>query len=99
MSTSVRLQERFLADLRARSCSIGCAKSIHKGKKSVLPLFAQELTTSCIAACVRMVLTDLGLSLAEAEIRHRCGHSKVGMRLNEVAGGLKDLPVAVGYET
>lgn len=65
----------------------------------MLPLFAQELTTSCIAACVRMVLADLGLSLTEAEIRHRCGHSKVGMRLNEVPGGLKDLPVAVAYET
>jgi ABC-type bacteriocin/lantibiotic exporter with double-glycine peptidase domain len=63
----------------------------------VLPLFPQELPTSCVAACVRMVLADLGHSLSEAEIRHRCGHEAAGMRLGKIASGLKDLPVTVEY--
>ncbi|HXG68814.1 MAG TPA: cysteine peptidase family C39 domain-containing protein [Blastocatellia bacterium] len=63
----------------------------------VLPLFRQELETSCMAACVRMVLAALGHALDEHEIRVRCGHTKSGMRLNGVAGGLADLPVAVEH--
>jgi ABC-type bacteriocin/lantibiotic exporter with double-glycine peptidase domain len=46
-----------------------------------------------------MVLEALGHTLTEAEIRQRCGHTKGGMRLNQVAGGLKDLPVIVEYHT
>lgn len=64
----------------------------------MLPLFSQELPTSCVAACVRMVLTGLGHSLTEADIRRRCGQLTLGMRLNQVANGLRDLPVAVAYE-
>lgn len=63
----------------------------------MLPLFGQELETSCVAACVRMVLASFGYMLTEAEIRTRCGHSKLGMRLNQIADRLKDLPVAVEY--
>lgn len=65
----------------------------------MLPLFAQELSTSCVAACVRMALAALGFSLTESEIRSRCGHSGLGMRLNQVATGLADLPVEVEYHT
>jgi ABC-type bacteriocin/lantibiotic exporter with double-glycine peptidase domain len=64
----------------------------------VLPLFSQELPTSCVAACVRMVLTGLGHPLTEVDIRDRCGQLTLGMRLNQVAKGLSDLPVAVAYE-
>lgn len=64
----------------------------------MLPLFSQELPTSCIAACVRMVLTGLGHPVTEEDIRHRCGQLTLGMRLNQVANGLRDLPVAVAYE-
>jgi len=46
-----------------------------------------------------MVLEALGHTLTEAEIRQRCGHAKGGMRLNQVADGLKDLPVIVEYHT
>jgi ABC-type bacteriocin/lantibiotic exporter with double-glycine peptidase domain len=46
-----------------------------------------------------MVLAHLGISLTEAEIRRRCGHTAAGMLLNEIANGLRDLPVAVAYET
>lgn len=65
----------------------------------MLPLFPQELSTSCVAACVRMALAALGLTLPEAEIRSRCGHTSLGMRLNQVAAGLSDLPLAVEYHT
>jgi len=65
----------------------------------VLPLFAQELSTSCVAACLRMALASLGFSLTESEIRSRCGHSDLGMRLNQVAPGLDGLPVKVEYHT
>jgi ABC-type bacteriocin/lantibiotic exporter with double-glycine peptidase domain len=63
----------------------------------VPPFFAQELPTSCVAACVRMVLAGLGHVLPEPAIRTRCGYSKVGMRLNQVGSGLVDLPVVVQY--
>ena len=36
----------------------------------MLPLFPQELPTSCVSACVRMVLTGLGHRLSETDIRH-----------------------------
>jgi ABC-type bacteriocin/lantibiotic exporter with double-glycine peptidase domain len=65
----------------------------------MLPLYSQELSTRCVAACVKMTLAALGLSLTEAEIRSRCSHSNPGMRLNQVAGGLTDLPVKAAYHT
>jgi hypothetical protein len=63
----------------------------------MLPLYSQELSTSCVAACVRTVLAALGYDLPEAEIRTRCGHSGLGMRLNQMASGLTDLPLNVEY--
>ncbi len=65
----------------------------------MLPLYSQELSTSCVAACVRMVLAALGFAFSEAEIRARCGYSGLGMRLNQVAQGLVDLPVKAEYHT
>ena len=65
----------------------------------MLPLIAQEQATGCVAACVRMVLAAQGFSLSESEIRSRCGHSGFGMRLNQVAAGLTDLPVKIEYHT
>ena len=44
-----------------------------------------------------MVLVALGHDFAEAEIRSRCGYGRLGMRLNQVAAGLSDLPVTVQY--
>ena len=64
----------------------------------MLPLFPQELPTSCVSACVRMVLTGLGHRLTETDIRHRCAHTAVGMRLNQVASGVEDLPVNVQHQ-
>jgi ABC-type bacteriocin/lantibiotic exporter with double-glycine peptidase domain len=44
-----------------------------------------------------MVLAALGHTFTEAEIRSRCGHTKVGMRLSQIGAGLADLPIAVEY--
>lgn len=64
-----------------------------------LPFFSQELPTSCVAACLRMVLAGLGHVLSEADVRHRCDHTAAGLRLNRIAQGLADLPVVVRYES
>ena len=64
----------------------------------MLPLFPQELPTSCVPACVRMVLAGLGHSLSEADTRHRCGHTAVGTTLSQIAKGLRDIPVVVEYQ-
>ena len=63
----------------------------------MLPFFAQEFPTSCVAACVRMVLAGLGHALPESAIRTRCGYTKLGLRLSQVGSGLADLPVVVEY--
>lgn len=44
-------------------------------------------------------MASLGFSFTESEIRLRCGHSGFGMRLNQIAAGLTDLPVTVEYHT
>ena len=64
----------------------------------MLPLFAQDLPTSCVAACVRMVLTGLGHPITEADIRKRCRHTSLGMQLNQIADGLRDIEVSVQYQ-
>lgn len=40
---------------------------------------------------------DLTPKFDEAEIRLRCRHTSVGMRLNRIAGGLSDLPIVVEH--
>lgn len=64
-----------------------------------LPLFSQELPTSCIPACVRMVLAYLGFVMAESEIRARCGFSRLGINLKQVMQGFQDLPVLIEHYT
>jgi len=44
-----------------------------------------------------MVLAGLGHTLAEAQIRFRCQHTSVGMRLSQISLGLSDLPVIVEH--
>ena len=36
----------------------------------MLPIYEQEQPSSCVAACVRMVLAVCGLQLTEEEIRY-----------------------------
>jgi len=46
-----------------------------------------------------MVLAGLGYAMTEAEVRSRCEHTSLGMRLSRVADGLSDLRLAVKYES
>ena len=41
----------------------------------------QELQSSCVAACIRMVLSGLGVQVAEARVRHLIGHTRLGTSL------------------
>ncbi|MGH9799424.1 MAG: hypothetical protein ACRD82_03590, partial [Blastocatellia bacterium] len=43
--------------------------------------FAQEQLTSCVAACIRMVITGLGQNLTEKQIQHALGSSSIGHTL------------------
>jgi ABC-type bacteriocin/lantibiotic exporter with double-glycine peptidase domain len=43
--------------------------------------YAQELPSSCVAACMRMVLGGLGAQVAEAPIRRLIGHTRLGASL------------------
>ncbi len=45
----------------------------------MLTWFAQELFSSCVAACVRMVLNDLGNSRDEVQVRELLGHTRLGV--------------------
>ncbi len=65
----------------------------------MLPLFPQELPTSCVAACVRMVLTSLGHRLSETDIRdqvvvhdplHDEGPRSIGISAFEAAWSAAD---------
>ncbi|MBI3796178.1 MAG: hypothetical protein HY268_04305 [Deltaproteobacteria bacterium] len=47
----------------------------------MLVWYAQELRSSCVAACVRMVLGGLGAQVAEAQVRHLIGHTRLGASL------------------
>jgi hypothetical protein len=47
----------------------------------MLTWFAQELVSSCVAACVRMVLNGLGDSRDEVQVRQLIGHARSGVAL------------------
>ena len=47
----------------------------------MLTWFAQELLSSCVAACVRLVINALGDSRDEALVRALIGHSRFGVAL------------------
>ena len=47
----------------------------------MLVWYAQELQSSCVAACVRMVLGELGAQVAEARVRRLIGHTRLGVSL------------------
>ena len=47
----------------------------------MLTWFAQELGSSCVAACVRMVLAGLEDSRDEAQVRQLIGYTRLGVSL------------------
>jgi ABC-type bacteriocin/lantibiotic exporter with double-glycine peptidase domain len=61
----------------------------------LLPIYQQEQPASCVAACVRMALAALGHTIAEVDIRKRCGQSALGLSLTDIPKGLADLPIVV----
>jgi len=48
----------------------------------MLVWYAQEQQSSCVAACVRMVLGGLGVQIAEAQVRRLIGHTHLGASLS-----------------
>jgi ABC-type bacteriocin/lantibiotic exporter with double-glycine peptidase domain len=47
----------------------------------MLTWYAQEQPTSCVAACVRMVLTGFGLMWTEGQVRTLLGRPRLGITL------------------
>jgi len=52
--------------------------------------FAQEHPASCVAACVRMVLTAFGQRREETEIRALLGNPRYGLTLRQAADKLSE---------
>ncbi len=50
--------------------------------------FAQEHPASCIAACLRMVLSSFGVQSTEQEIRQMVGNPRYGLTLEQAAAKL-----------
>lgn len=48
----------------------------------MLVWYAQELPSSCVAACVRMVFGGLNVQVTEAQVRHLIGHTRLGTSLS-----------------
>ncbi|NOT53544.1 MAG: hypothetical protein HOP18_02965 [Deltaproteobacteria bacterium] len=59
----------------------------------MLVWYAQELPSSCVAACVRMVLGGLNVPVTEARVRHLIGHSRLGTSLAMAQRKLRDAGV------
>lgn len=47
----------------------------------MLSWFAQELSSSCVSACVRIVLTAFGVTVSEEQVRRLLHHDKFGLSL------------------
>jgi ABC-type bacteriocin/lantibiotic exporter with double-glycine peptidase domain len=52
--------------------------------------FVQEHRTSCVAACIRMVLTGFGQQLPERRIRKMLGASSVGHTLEQACQRMRE---------
>ena len=50
--------------------------------------YAQELPSSCVAACVRMSFSGFGLTCSEAEVRRLIGYSRLGVALRAAQANL-----------
>ena len=55
----------------------------------MLTWYPQELQSSCVAACVRMVLSGQGREIDEAQARRLVGHARVGVSLSRATAKLK----------
>jgi ABC-type bacteriocin/lantibiotic exporter with double-glycine peptidase domain len=64
-----------------------------------LTWFAQELFSSCVAACVRMVLNGLGDNRDEAQVRQVLGSPRLGVSLAKADAQLSDAGATVAWHT
>ena len=60
---------------------------------------AQERPSSCVAACVRIVLAGLNKSLTEARVRHVLGSSRLGITLKAAQERLAQAGVQAVLQT
>ena len=51
--------------------------------------YGQELPTSCVSACVRMVLASFGVELPERQVRRMLGHTFLGLSLARAHASLQ----------
>lgn len=51
---------------------------------------AQEHISSCVAACLRMVLASFGQQRTEVELRHLLGNPRFGLTLRQAANKLNE---------
>jgi ABC-type bacteriocin/lantibiotic exporter with double-glycine peptidase domain len=58
---------------------------------------AQEHPASCVAACIRMVLANLGEAWTEAQVRQVIGHTRLGVALISAHAGLVQAGAAVEF--
>lgn len=65
----------------------------------MLTWFAQELASSCVAACVRMALNGLGDSRDEAQVRQLIGYSRLGVSLAAAQARLVEAGAIVEWHT
>jgi ABC-type bacteriocin/lantibiotic exporter with double-glycine peptidase domain len=65
----------------------------------MLTWFAQELASSCVAACVRMVLNGLGDIRDEAQVRQLIGYTRLGVSLAAAQARLVEAGAAAELHT
>ncbi|MGH9844466.1 MAG: cysteine peptidase family C39 domain-containing protein [Blastocatellia bacterium] len=59
--------------------------------------FAQEHPASCIAACLRIVLSSFGAQRAEQEIRQMLGNPRYGLTLEQAAAKISECGAAAEW--
>lgn len=59
--------------------------------------YSQERETSCVAACIRMVLSDFGQQLAEKQIRKALSNPLFGITLAEAQQRLERAGVSAAF--
>ena len=47
----------------------------------MLTWFPQEISSSCVSACTRIVLTSFGVTVSEEQVRRLLQHDKYGLSL------------------
>lgn len=64
-----------------------------------LKWFGQETETSCVAACVRMVLSSFGETWTEADLREILGNSRLGITLTKAQAMLLEAGANIELDT